>query len=186
MATTIYDFQSHLNESVRPSQYRIHINFPADLVSNGVAATKASTFLTNQATIPSYNTQDVQVFYRGRVVHEAGEKEYETWSCTIYNDGNFTIRTALEEWVNAIHDPAVVAGITDPSKYKSTIFIEQLDRNDRVLRVYKLVGAWPLNTGTIELSYQNGSEIESFQPQFSYDYFIVSDKSLLETSTSVG
>ena len=100
--TTIYDFAAQLNASARANQFRVHINFPAGLVSNGVVAKTAATFLTSQASLPSYTTEDIPVWYRGRQIHEAGEKQYEQWTCTIYNSSDFAIRTALEEWVSAI------------------------------------------------------------------------------------
>lgn len=62
--------------------------------------------------------------------------------------------------------------------------IEQLDRNDQTLRVYKLVGAYPTSLGTIELGFNNGSEIESFQLEFAYDYFVVGGAEILENTGS--
>lgn len=184
--TTIFDFAAQLNSSARPNQFRVHINFPAALVENGSNVKEQATFLTHQASLPSYNTSDCQVFYRGRLIHEAGEKEYETWTCTIYNSSDFAIRTALEQWVSAIHDPEVIAGITRPESYKSTILIEQLDRNEETLRVYKLVGAWPTMTGTVDLSFAENSTVEQFQTTWVYDYFIVGDKDLLDNSEYTG
>lgn len=182
--TTIFDFAAQLNSSARPNQFRVHINFPVALVDNAANVKQQATFLTNQASLPSYNTSDCPVYYRGRLIHEAGEKEYEQWTCTIYNSADFAIRTALEQWVSAIHDPEVIAGITRPESYKGSILIEQLDRNENTLRVYKLVGAWPAQTGNIELNFQEGSSVENFTCSFNFDYFIVSDKSLLEQSES--
>ena len=182
MATSIYQFSSALNASARPNQFRVHINFPAGLVSNGSSAKSAGSFLAHQTSIPGYRTNDVEVFYRGRQYHEAGEKTYEQWSCTFYNSGDFKVRTALEQWVNAINDPEVVAGVTRPDTYKSVIMVEQLDRNDQTLRVYKLVGAYPVDVGSIDLSFQEGSSLETFQASFQYDYFVVGGQELLENS----
>ena len=178
--STIFDFAAQLNSSARPNQFRVHIIFPTSLVTNGNAVKQQATFLTHRASLPSYNTEDCPVYYRGRLIHEAGEKTYEQWTCTIYNSADFAIRTALEQWVSAIHDPEVVAGITSPELYKSNILIEQLDRNDNTLRVYKLVGAWCTGTGNIELDMSNGNTVESFDCNFVYDYFIVGDSTLLE------
>lgn len=183
---TIFDFASQLNSSARPNQFRVHIIFPTALVENGNAVKQQATFLTNVASLPSYNTQDCPVYYRGRLIHEAGEKEYEQWSCTIYNSADFAIRTAIEQWDNAIHDPQVVAGITVPASYKSNILIEQLDRNDNTLRVYKLVGCFPASTGRIELNFQEGSTLENFETTWYYDYFTVGGKELLESAEYTG
>jgi len=184
MSSSIYDFSAKMVSSVRPSQFRVHINFPASLVSNANIAKNTAIFLTNQAQIPSYNTMDVEIFYRGRIFHEAGEKTYDTWTCSIYNNVNHDIRAALEEWVNEINDPEVVKGITIPSIYKTNIYIEQMDRNDNTLRVYKLVGAYPTATGNIDLNFSDQNTIENFQVTFVYDYCLVGGLTLLESAIS--
>lgn len=184
--TTIFDFASQLNSSARPNQFRVHINFPTALVDNGANIKEQATFLTYQASLPGYRTEDISVYYRGRIIHEAGEKQYDQWQCTIYNSADFAIRSAIEQWISAIHDPEVIAGITRPESYKSTILIEQLDRNENTLRVYKLIGAWPLDSGSIELNFSEGAQIESFQTTWSYDYFIVDSADLLTQSTYNG
>lgn len=188
--STIFDFAAALNSSVRPNQFRVHIVFPTAVEGSKVAAFNEVTFLTHQASLPSYNTEDCPVYYRGRIIHESGEKSYEQWSCTIYNTSDFTVRTVIENWASLMHDPSVVAGSVDPNVYKSNILIEQLDRNDQCLRVYKLVGAWPSSTGTIELDYSQGTTVESLQLQFYFDYFVVGGDELLKnvdyTVTPVG
>ena len=180
--TNIYDFSSHLSGAARPNQFRVHINFPSGLVDNGSDAKRAATFLTHQARIPNYRSEDTPVYYRGRVFHEAGEPQFETWTCSIYNSADFIVRNAIEDWANAISDPSVVYGITRPETYKGIVFVEQLDREGNTLRVYKLVGAWPSDTGEIELSYQSNNEVEQFQVTFTYDYFVSGGAELLESA----
>lgn len=193
---SIQDFASSLYASARPSQFRVHIIFPANsyiqsainsAISNiasgaptsPVGTYEQATFLTHIASLPSYNIQDIAVYYRGRPVHEAGELEYEQWTCTVYNSADFKLRTAIESWSNFIHRPQYVQGETIPANYKSSVLIEQLDRNNNTLRVYKLIGAYPLNTGRIELNFQEGTTLETFEITWVYDYFEVGNKELL-------
>lgn len=186
MANTIFDFAAKLNASARPNQFRVHIIFPAPLVANSNSVKEQASFLTHTATLPSYETEDCQVFYRGRIIHEAGEKTYQQVRFGIYNSSDFAIRTAIEQWISAIHDPEIVAGITDPSQYKSNVLVEQLDRNNNTLRVYKMVGAWPASSGEISLSYQQGNEIESYDVAFYYDYFVTGGSELLDNVEYTG
>ena len=197
----IQDFATALMASARPNQFRVHIIFPVDALIqqtitsalknlegggesfSSLNAYEQATFLTHIASLPSYNIQDIPVYYRGRQIHEAGEPEYEQWSCTIYNSSDFKIRTAIEAWSNYIHDPSIIKGQTLPRKYKSDILIEQLDRNNNTLRVYKLVNAYPLSTGRVELNFQEGTTLETFDINWVYDYFEVGNKSFLETSS---
>ncbi len=182
--TNIYEFSSYLGGVARPSQFRVHINFPSTIVTDSNEAKHSAIFLTKQANLPSYRTGDVEIFYRGRRIHEAGEPEFEQWECTIINSSDFRIRKALEEWANAMGAPDTVYGLTRPETYKGTILVEQLDRAGETLRVYKLFGAFPLETGRIELDYDNGNAVETYSASFAYDYFTVGGKELLESAVS--
>lgn len=183
--TNIYEFSSYLGGVARPSQFRVHINFPSILVTDSNEAKHSATFLTKTASLPSYRTEPIEIFYRGRKINEAGEPTFEEWECTIINSSDFRIRKALEEWSNAIGSPDTVYGLTRPETYKGTILVEQLDRAGETLRVYKLFGAFPTATGTIELDYDNGNQVETYTPTFAYDYFTVGGKELLESATSI-
>ena len=173
MAESIYTFTAALSESVRPNQYQVEINFPSALVSDATGARRLSTYLTNQASLPGYRTGDVQVYYRGRVIHEAGEKEYDTWTCTVYNSADFKLRTAVENWVNAINDPEVVVGMTRPANYYGSITIKQLNREGSVLKTYTLHDVFPTDTGSIELAYNNNTDVEAFQISWVFNYMTV-------------
>lgn len=184
--STIYNFGAALNSSVRPTQFRVSINVPQAVFDRGMIASldgniqvgqvlNQINFLTYNANLPAYRTDDCQLYYRGRPYHESGERSYDTWNCTIYNTGDFAIRTTLERWVELMHSTNVVYGETDPRQYKGSVTIEQMDRKDNVLRVYQLIGAWISDTGSIDLSYENGTQVEYFSPTFVYDYFLVGD-----------
>ena len=71
--------------------------------------------------------------------------------------------------------------------YFKDITIRQLDKNidsdgiravatgqkedpNKVLRVYKLIGAWPTSVGAINLSYDSNDQIEEFDVEFQYQY----------------
>ena len=189
MATNIYDFSAHLSGAVRANQFRVYIDFPSSLVARGMiphssTAREAATFLTNQGQLPQYTTEDTPIYYRGRVFHEAGEPTFQPWTCTIYNSTDFVVREAIEKWANAINAPSYVYGTTIPETYKGDVLVEQLDREGNTLRVYKLVGAWPSDTGAVELSFQTNNEAETFQVTFTYDFFIVGGSELLTSAVS--
>lgn len=184
MTTNVYEFGAALQGVARPSQFRVHINFPATLVTNSTAAKKSAALLVRAGSLPAYNSEDLQMMYRGRQFHESGEPTYQPWSCTVYNSSDFAVRTALEEWFAAIHDPEVVYGITRPENYKSTILVEQLDRAGNTLRVYKLVGAFPSEVGQVQLDYESGNQAETYEVNFIYDYFVVGGTDLLDNVSS--
>ena len=186
------DFAAALSASARANQFAVNIIFPQILNSvtssdygsvnvgiTGSYGAKPETaspvvkYLTHRASIPQFRTSDIEVNYRGRKVHEAGEKEFEPWSCNVYNDEGFRIRRVLEKWDNIIHHPSVIAGLTMPSAYKGQVIVQQLDRNNSILREYTLYGAYVSSIGQIDLDFSTGSEIETYEVSFVYDYFEV-------------
>ena len=54
------------------------------------------------------------------------------------------IRNAMERWHNGINDYANNTGVINPSDYQTDLFVEQLDRDDTVLKTYIFRSAYPL------------------------------------------
>ena len=173
---TIYQFRDALNASARPNQFQIHINFPDNnLVIGGLAANRAALYLTCQGSIPQSTIEDIQIMFRGKQYHEAGERTYSPWTCQIYNGTDFKVRSALERWSHTILAAESTAGLDTPAKYKGSVEIKHLDRNGHVLRTYKLIGAYPQEVGEISLGFDQGNTIEQFSCTFVYDYFTIND-----------
>ena len=173
---TIYQFRDALNASARPNQFQIHINFPQNL-DGAVDANRAALYLTCQGSIPQSTIEDIQIMFRGKQYHEAGERTYSPWQCQIYNGTDFKVRKALEQWSHSILAAESTAGEDIPTRYKSSVVIQHLDRNGHILRIYLLHGAYPQEVGEISLGYDQGNTVEQFSCTFVYDYFTVHDGS---------
>ena len=75
-----------------------------------------------------------------------------------------------------LHFPSYVPvgpfeGLTDPSDYQVDLEVHQLDRNGRTLKVYKFADAYPTSIGAISLDYDQANQIETFDVEFTYNYF---------------
>lgn len=166
---TIYQFRDALQASARPNQFQVHITFPAGI--GDARLIEAATHLTCQGSIPQSTIEDIQIMYRGKQYHEAGERTYSPWTCQIYNSADFRVRNALERWSHMILAAESTVGADLPLVYKQTVEIKHLDRNGKILRTYKLIGAYPQEVGEISLGYDQGNAIEQFSCTFVYDYF---------------
>ena len=173
---SISQFANHLNASARPNQFKVHIVFPS-FVDDSVAINTSATFLTCQGSIPQSTIEDIQIMYRGKQYHEAGERTYSPWTCQIYNSADFKVRSALERWSHTILAAESTAGNDRPRDYKQNVEIKQLDRNGHVLRTYILHDAYPQEVGEIQLDFSQGNTIEQFSCTFVYDYFTIEDGS---------
>ena len=166
---SISQFANALNTSARPNQFKVHISFPPNIANASVV--NAATHLTCQGSIPQSTIEDIQIMFRGKQYHEAGERTYSPWQCQIYNSADFRVRNALERWSHMILAAESTIGVDIPLLYKQTVEIKHLDRNGNILRTYKLIGAYPQEVGEISLGYDQGNTIEQFSCTFVYDYF---------------
>ena len=87
------------------------------------------------------------------------------------NDTDFMIRNAIERWSNGINDFANATGVTTPSEYQTDLFVEQLDRDDTILKTYIFRNAWPTSVGQIDLSSEQADAIETFDVTWRYQHF---------------
>ena len=140
-------------------------------------ANRAALYLTCQGSIPQSTIEDIQILFRGKQYHEAGERTYSPWQCQIYNSSDFMVRKALEQWSHSILAAESTAGEDVPTLYKKSVEIKHLDRNGHILRTYILHGAYPQEVGEISLGFDQGNTVEQFSCTFVYDYFTIEDGS---------
>ena len=76
----------------------------------------------------------------------------------------------MERWNNGINDFADNTGVTSPSDYQTDLTVEQLDRDDTVLKTYILRNCFPLVIGEIALSNENQDAIETFDVTWKYQH----------------
>ena len=81
------------------------------------------------------------------------------------------IRDAMERWSNGINDLADNTGAIAPSDYQADLNVEQLDRDDTVLKSYIFKSAWPTNVAAIELTSDAADALEEFEVTWRYQHF---------------
>lgn len=184
----ISEFKSRLTGGgARANQFRAQLFFPA-FVDNGNSAGEEAQFLCNSAQLPSSTIDPITVLYRGRPINFAGERTFAPWTVSIYNDTNFNIRNALEQWSDGIQNVDATTGVTNALDYQMDLQVQQLDRNGAVIKTYTFIDAFPTEVGDIALGYDQGTAIETFNVTFLYNYW-TSDTStgrVAPTSSGVG
>ena len=149
----ITDFKSKLTGGgARSNLFEVVLNFPALAPASSEVLDK-SRFLVKAANLPASNISDITVPFRGRILHVAGDRTFDSWTVTIINDTDFAIRSAFEKWMNAINRVSDNTGSTDPASYQADAFVHQLDRNGDTLRSYHFYDLFPTNISPINLSY---------------------------------
>jgi hypothetical protein len=118
--------------------------------------------------MPNSTIGVASVPYRGINVPFAGDRQYTPWSITVLNDTDFAIRNALEVWQQGIVENDTNLGRTVSSQYTATAIVQQLDRNDNLLKTYEFIDIFPENISDIPLSFASNDTIESFSCTFRY------------------
>lgn len=167
----------------RANQFRVELAFPS-FVTLGIVAGQQAQFLCKSAQLPASIVENVQVQYRGRAVNFAGERVFQPWSVQVYNDTNFNIRNAMEQWSNGVQNLIGSNGLTNPRDYQVDLRVHQLDRNGSSVKTYTFHDAFPIDIGAIELDYDQVNAIEQFGVVFQYNYWS-SDTSTNRSGISV-
>jgi len=157
----------------RANQFRVIMNAPG-FAGNLAGTTQQTSFLVRTASLPGQTITEIPINFRGRQLFLAGDRTFETWTTTVFNDTNFAIRNGIESWMNAINDLTETTGLNDVRVYTSDLQVEQLDRGDQVLKSYVLKNCWPTAVGAIELNMDTVSEIETFDITWRYTTFTAS------------
>jgi hypothetical protein len=167
----IADFKAQMiGGGARPNQFRVELTFPT-FVTLGVIAGQRAQFLCRAASLPASTIETISIPYRGRPVNFAGERSFQPWTVSIYNDTTFNIRNALEQWQSGIQQYNTTNGRTNPTDYQVDLSVHQLDRNGSSIKTYKFTDAFPTNIGAITLDYEQQNAIEQFDVEFVYNFF---------------
>ena len=167
----IDDFKANLiGGGARANQFRVTITPPPG-IAIGLDVRRAS-FLVTASNLPGSTLGEIAVQFRGRNIYVAGDRPApEAWSTTFYNDTDFMIRNAMERWHNGINDFANNTGVVNSADFQTDLFVEQLDRDETILKTYIFRSAFPLTVAAIELSTAEATEIETFEVTWRYQHF---------------
>ena len=167
----IDDFKANLiGGGARANQFRVTITPPPG-IAIGLDVRRAS-FLVKGSNLPASTLGEIAVPFRGRNIYVSGDRPApEPWSTTFFNDTDFMVRNAMERWQNGINDYANNTGVVNSADFQTDLFVEQLDRDDTILKTYIFRSAYPLTVAQIDLSTDEATAIEEFEVTWRYQHF---------------
>lgn len=180
MTLRIDDFKIALAQGgARSNLFRCTVFWPNSTITgdtNSIVGEDAlHSFMIKTAALPGTNITSIPVPFRGRTLKVTGDKSYDDWQVIITNDANFSVRNAFERWHDSIN--GAVTNISSNGinaerfdSYVGNIEIDQLGRDGRTIKRYRLIGAWPNSVSPIDVSFDAG-DIEEFTVNFSYQWF---------------
>ena len=167
----IDDFKANLiGGGARANQFRVTVTPPPG-IAIGLDVRRAS-FLVTASNLPGSTLGEIPVPFRGRNIYVAGDRPApDPWTVTFYNDTDFMVRNAMERWHNGINDFANNTGVVNSADFQTDLFVEQLDRDETILKTYIFRSAFPLTIAAIELSTAEATEIETFEVTWRYQHY---------------
>ena len=164
----IDDFKAKLKGGgARANLFKATINFPAYAQGD----VEITSFMCKAAQLPASIMGIIEIPFRGRQLKIAGDRTFETWSPTIINDTDFKVRDSMERWMNGINAHSANTGLVAPADYSADLVVEQLDRDETVLKRYNFRGCFPTNISAIDLAYETNDAIEEFTVDFQVQYW---------------
>lgn len=172
---------------VKPSLFEVEGNIGTTNTGNDNLP-----FLIKSASLPGQSIGVIEIPYRGRRIKIPGDRSFADWTITVINDSKMDIRRRFELWINSIQgmeSNIAVANFSGSSIFGGPMYadwtINQLDRQGKPIKAYKLIGCFPVDISAIDVSYEATDQIEEFTVTLAYSYFGTND-STPDVSTPPG
>lgn len=169
MSLSVDDFKAKLiGGGARANLFQVIVNNPP---VGANLDTELLSYTCKAAALPASTVAQIDVPFRGRQLKVAGDRTFENWTITVYNEDSQDVRSAFESWMNSINEHVANLGVKNPRDYQADLVVNQLDREGKTTKSYSIRGAFPVNVSEIELSYENNDAIEEFTVEFAYQYW---------------
>lgn len=169
MSIGINDFTAQFAGGARTSLFRVQQFFPGSVGANGAA--RRFAYQCKGAQLPGSTVAPIDVMYMGRQIKVAGDRTFGDMTLTVINDTDFEIRTAFENWMKLLNDHESNIGTPTPTDYYADVIIEQLDRDESVLRTYKLINCFPTEISAIDLDWGTTDTVEEYTVTLAMNYW---------------
>ena len=157
-----------LGGGARANLFQVILNNPP---TGAGLDTELTGFTCKGAQLPASVVAQIDVPFRGRQLKVAGDRTFENWTITVYNEDSQKVRSAFESWMNKLNEHVSNEGVKRPAEYQADLEVIQLDRQNNETKKYVIRGAFPVNVSAIDLSYDANDAIEEFTIEFAYQYW---------------
>ena len=181
LASNVNDFLQKVGQGVKPNMFEVRIPFPTTLTGSGSSDDELVSLLCKSTALPGSSLGSIDVPFRGRTVKIVGDRTFDNWSATFFNDKEMKVRSKFEQWMENMNTheantaPLFTPGST--AKYMVDIEVDQLEKDGTTtgtaLRSYKLWHAFPISISQIDLAYDSNDQIEEFTVEFQMSYWTV-------------
>lgn len=178
MAFNIQAFKSEglTFNGARPTLFDVEIS--TNPLFNDTSFAQKHRFLIKATSLPASTVDSVEVPYFGRKIKYAGDRVFANWAVTVMNDEDFVLRRAFERWhahINSIVPNEMSLNAIDGINYKTNAVVRQYSKAgpaEGPIAAYYFSGLFPVAVQGIALDWDATNQIEQFEVEFAYDYWI--------------
>jgi hypothetical protein len=174
MAFNINDIRSQLTGGgARSNLFQVELPLPAIAGPDAAAASQKLTFTCRATQMPGATISQVPVSYFGREIKLAGNRTFEDWTVTVFNDEDFLVFDAINGWMNSIntHEGNLRVAGPSPISYQATADVVHFGKQGDEIKRIKMVNLWPINVAPLDLAWDAADQIEEFTVTWAFDYW---------------
>ena len=152
------------------------------------------SYLCKIATIPEMVVETGEVYYFTRAVKYPTRRRYTPLTLTFFNTTDYTLRKAFEQWNEELLQARnnIGAFAKRSTETMATIQVQHYDGTSLVplthkpnlIRQYTFYQAYPSSIGPLMFSYDNDTEIQTFDVTMEYNYFVGNEAVTPNVTTS--
>jgi|TARA_R100000005_G_scaffold95562_2_gene77623 hypothetical protein len=169
----IDDFRNSFKGGTRQNRFSVTGNIGA-VDKRALNATES--LLVKAAQFPPSTVGIIPVPFRGRIAKIPGDRQYLEWQISILDDASSALYKAFQDWSSLINshfgnkqDPTW----TDTADALGEWEVTHLDLEGNPIKKVTLKNCWPVEVGSIDLSYDAVDTVVEFPVTIAYDYFII-------------
>lgn len=152
----VNQFKGSFAEMARPNRY---------ILSGGGLPGRAEV-LAKATSLPPTSIGKIEVGHMGWRVPIPGDRVFDDWSMTFFQDSSNSLRNYFQAW------KALIENSNAHAQYKRDFKVEQVFRNgETVVESYTLFGCVLTDFGQVELDWSSNDTAAEFSITVAYDYF---------------
>ena len=173
------NFRNVFRGGTRQNRFEISGNLfvnGRELSMSELAPSNGGNLLVKAGQLPPSTLGIIPVPFRGRIAKVVGDRQYLEWPIVIYDTVDTVYRQfqAWSESANLHFENTQPESWTDTTGSLTEWRVKHLDLTDgSVLKEVVLKNCWPVEVGSIDLTYDALDTVVEFPVTIAYDYFEV-------------
>ena len=166
---SLEQFRTKFGDGIRPNLYEVTGNFGGAAGAGNL--TDGGQFLIKSAAVPSASLGTITVPFRGTEIKRAGDRTFTDWTINVLCDEKMDIHNSFIAWSNSflsLSSDRRGQGEGQPLAYADWT-VTPKDNAGNNTRKFTLEGCWPIEVGTIDLSFDSTDAVAEFSVTIGFE-----------------